>query len=318
MRLPSLKCIEAFESAAKHLNFTRASEELNLTSAAVSQRIAALEADLGFPLFERNGPRLRLTEAGELARPILLQSLSQMRSAIGSLQDITQNSLLTIKVSPSFAHKWLIPRLGRFHLRYPNIDLRVWSMTNRIALRGDELCLAVYYGIDPEQGLDANLRVDSMFEEQVFPVCSPQYAEANAPFDSVDALGRATLLHDDTMQPLVSFPDWRRWCDSFEIEDVDTNHGPRYMVSSMAMNAAIEGQGVCLGRSALASDDLATGRLIQPFSEVYPLTFQYLFVYPQILAEQQNFEVFREWLLEEAARFQDELQDEALTEKRQE
>lgn len=303
MRLPSIKCIEAFEAAAKHLNFTRASAELNLTSAAVSQRIAALESDLGYALFQRNGPKLRLTEAGELSRPILLQSLSQIRSAIGSLRDITQNSLLTIKVSPSFAHKWLIPRLGRFHLRHPNIDLRVWSMTNRIVLKPDELCLAVYYGIDPQQGLESNFMVDSMFKEQVFPICSPGFAKVHAPFDHLDALQRAPLLHDDTMKPLVSFPDWRRWCDNFEIDNVDTNHGPRYMVSSMAVNAAIEGQGVCLGRGVLASDDLAAGRLIRPFEEVYPLTFEYLFVYPKLLAQQKNFELFRAWLLEEVSAF---------------
>lgn len=300
MRLPSLKSIEAFEVAAKHLNFTRAGDELHLSSAAVSQRVATLEKSLGFDLFERHGPKLTLTEAGRACRPVLSRALSQMRDAVASLLEEARNSVLTIKASPSFAQKWLVPRLPRFYSRHPELDLRVWSTTTQVQLQEGESALAIYYGIEPAEGLPQSLAVDFLFEERVFPVASPAYAN-KARLTSLMDLRKATLLHDDTMRRMRVFPNWRRWCDAFEIRGVDTRRGPRYIVSSIALNAAIDGQGVCLGRGALVRDDISDGRLVRPFPESYPLGFQYLLVYPTHFPQLPVFQVFRQWLLDEAA-----------------
>jgi len=300
MRLPSLKSIEAFDAAAKHLNFTRAGSELHISSAAVSQRVATLEDSLGFELFDRNGPKLTLTDAGRACRPVLSRALSQMRDAVGSLQEVTRNPVLTIKASPSFAQKWLVPRLPRFYSHHPEIDLRVWSTTNTVQLQEGEPLLAIYYGIETRAGLPDTLAVDFLFEERVFPVASPAYAEKKRLRTLAD-LRNATLLHDDTMRRMRVFPNWRRWCDAFDVRDINTRRGPRYVVSSIALEAAVDGQGVGLGRGALVKDDLAAGRLLRPFGESYPLSFQYLFVYPMHFPQRRSFRLFRDWLLREAA-----------------
>ena len=304
MRLPSLKSIEAFDAAAKHLNFTRAGNELSISSAAVSQRVATLEGLLGFELFERHGPKLTMTDAGRACRPVLSRALSQMRDAVGSLQEVTRNPVLTIKASPSFAQKWLVPRLPRFYSHHPEIDLRVWSTTNTVKLEEGDPSLAIYYGIELSEGLPETLVVDFLFQERVFPVASPAYADKHRLRDLAD-LRNATLLHDDTTRRMGLFPNWRRWCDAFDIRDVNTRRGPRYVVSSIAQEAAVDGQGVGLGRGALVRDDLAAGRLIRPFPECYPLSFQYLFVYPMHFPQRRSFRLFREWLLREAGSHND-------------
>lgn len=306
MQLPSIKSLEAFEAAVKHLNFTRAAEELHLSSAAISQRISALEDVLAFALFERKGPKLELTKMGEVSHPILIRSITQVRTAIGSLNEITQNKVHTIKVSPSFAQKWLTPKLGDMNLRHPNIDLRVWSTTNRVRLENEEFCSAIYYSIDPTKRLSSSLAIESLFEERVFPVCSPEYAERMAGALEDRDFSKLTLIHDDTMKPMQTFPDWRRWCDTFSLRNVDTSHGPRFIVSSIAIQSAIEGQGLALARGALARDDLRDGRLVRPISDVYPLKFPYFFVYPKIMAQQDNFLTFRDWLLEQSTQHNDE------------
>lgn len=306
MLLPSLKSIEAFESAAQYLNFTKAGTELNLTSAAISQRVTSLEDALGYELFERHGPKLKLTEMGEICRPRLIQALSQMRASISSLQEIAGQRVLTVKVSPSFAQKWLIPRLGRFYLNNPKVDLRVWSTTDSVRINQDELCSAIYYGINPSDGILGNQDVDYLFKERVFPVCSPEYYERNLQAFRQRNIQQLVLLHDDTMKPMRSFPDWQRWCEAFGLEDVNTNHGPRFVVSSIAIQAAVEGQGIVLARGALVRDDVRSGKLITPFDDVYPFGFDYLFVYPKILSQNENFNLFLKWLLDEARQHVDE------------
>lgn len=301
MYLPSLKSIEAFEAAAKHLNFTRAANDLNLTSAAISQRVAALEEELGYALFNRRGPRLELTEAGKICRPVLIQSLRQMREAIGSLREITDSSVLTVKTSPSFAQKWLIPRLRSFRKQNPDIDIRVLSTTQRVDIHEGEQLMAIYYGTDPTRGLAGNLAVDPMFDERVFPVCSPSFAKAHGPFKTLKDLTSVPLIHDDTMQFMRVFPSWERWCQNFEIENVDVNRGLRFVVSSLALQGALEGHGMALGRGALVREDLKKRRLVKPFAETYPLNFEYLFVSPKFLAQREDFVIFREWLLTEAS-----------------
>lgn len=302
-RLPPLKNIEAFEIAAKHLNFTQAGLDLSITSAAISQRVASLEAALDHKLFHRRGPTLELTEYGQLCRPILNDAMTQMLDAIGSLKDLSENRVLTIKTSPSFAQKWLIPRLGRFNQRHPDIDLQIWSTTDKVHLDEGELYLAIYYGIDPANAIAPSLAVDPLFNEQVFPVCSPGYASQQPKIESMEDLRNLRLLHDDTMSSMQIFPNWRRWFDEFGMKQVDATQGPRFIVSSVALQSAIEGQGVTLARGALVKDDLDAGRLVSPFAETYPLSFEYFFVYPKLLAGRASFRAFREWLHEEALLF---------------
>lgn len=300
MRLPSIKNIEAFEAAARHLNFTRAGEDLNVTSAAISQRVINLEKTLGVKLFHRHGPKLKLTEEGQACRPILQRSLGQMRNTVGLLQDLTISRILTLRASPSFAQNWLVPRLTSFRELHLDVDLRVASTTNSIRVEDGELVMAIYYGIDQKAGLASNLAVDTLFEEHVFPVCSPDYASRNGGITTLNDLQNLFLLHDDTMSALRVFPNWRQWCDYFDLNSVDTNKGFRFVTSALAQEAALAGQGIVLGRGALVADHIRSGRLIAPFTEVFPLGFEYQFVYPRTLLDRDDFAVFRDWLLQKS------------------
>lgn len=309
MHLPSLKSIEAFEVAAKHLNFTKAGDELNLTSAAISQRVAMLESTLGYSLFHRNGPRLTLTDTGKSCLPVLSRALRQTREAVNSLEDIAETSLITIKTSPSFAQKWLIPKIGRFRDRHPEIDLRILGSSDRIDIKEGELIAAVYYGIDLNLGLADNLGVDRLFEERVFPVCSPDFQNQHGPFGSLSDLARVPLLHDETMSAMAVFPSWRRWCENFELTNIDTSRGLRFRVSELAVQATVEGQGMGLGRGALVRHDVESGKLVRPFKEAYPLSFGYQFVYSKLLLQRPDFEPVRQWLADEARDYERQRSD---------
>lgn len=300
MRLPALKNIEAFEAAARHLNFTRAGEDLNVTSAAISQRVINLEKTLGFRLFVRRGPKLVLTEEGQTCRPILQRTLGQVRNTVGLLQDMTISRILTLRTSPSFAQNWLLPRLSKFRQAHPGIDLRITSTTNSVGVEDGELVMAVYYGIDQKIGLAGNLAVETLFDERVFPVCSPEFAEAHCPIKEFRDLQELPLLHDDTMMELRVFPNWRQWCDYFELKKVDTSKGFRFVTSALALDATISGHGIALGRGALVRHHLDAKRLIRPFEDVFPLRFEYQFVYPRAFLDRPDFQAFRDWLLDEA------------------
>lgn len=306
MRLPSLKNVEAFEAAAKHLNFTRAGEELNITSAAVSQRVAGLEESLGYRLFLRSGPKLELTDNGMLCLPLLSRALLQMREAVSTLEDVDDISVLTIRASPSFVNKWLIPKLVSFTGANRETDLRILGTSDRIDIEEGERLAAIFYGIEPGQGLAENLAVDRLIREDVFPVCSPDYAATHGPFEALDDLRRIDLLHDETMKAMQSFPTWQRWCENFDLEGVEFNRGLRFRVSELAVEAAVAGLGMALGRGALVRKDIEAGRLVRPFSQIYPLSFDYLLVYPRILNQRPDFQKFRAWILEEAKRYESE------------
>lgn len=300
--------MEAFEAAARHLNFTRAGEELNVTSAAISQRVINLERSLGFELFTRRGPKLVLTDEGQACRPVLQRALGQMRNTVGLLQDMTISRILTLRTSPSFAQKWLLPRLHNFRERHSDIDLRITSTTNSVMVDEGEQVMAVYYGIDQKVGLAANLAVDTLFDERVFPVCSPSFAARHAPIETLSDLHRLPLLHDDTMNVIRVFPNWHQWCDYFELKKVDTSKGLRFVTSALAIDAALDGHGLTLARGALVREHLVEGRLVRPFDEVFPLKFQYQFVYPRALNERPDFQLFRDWLLEEVETHKSERQ----------
>lgn len=300
MRLPSLKNVQAFEAAARHLNFTRAGEDLNLTSAAISQRVVNLEKTLGFELFVRRGPKLVLTPEGQSCRPVLQRALTQMRNTVGLLQDMTISQILTLRTSPSFAQKWIMPRLKSFRTQYPDIDLRIITTTNSVSVEEGELIMAVYYGIDQKVGLASNLSVDTLFDERVFPVCSSNFLDDHGDINELQDLQRLPLIHDDTMTALGVFPNWRQWCDFFELGRVDTSKGLRFVTSGLALDAALDGHGIALGRGALVRDHLSNGRLVRPFTEVFPLRFEYQFVYPRSLSEREDFQCFRTWILDQA------------------
>ena len=295
-RLPPLKSLRVFEVAARHLSFTRAAEELHVTQAAVSHQIKTLEDWLGIPLFRRLNRGLLLTDEGQLLFPPLREALDQMTAAIGRLHAEDATGVLTVSVMPSFASKWLVPRLSHFRQRHPDIDLRLSTTFEKTDFSRDDVDIAVRYGQGPWPKLHSAL----LMTEEIFPVCSPVLLEGPHPLRTPADLRYQTLLHDTVPRNVhFYFPNWELWLEAAGAGDVDPSHGPGFLDASMAIQTAIDGQGVALARTALVVDDLAAGRLIKLFDVVLPAVNAYWIISPEVTADRPKIKAFRDWLLSE-------------------
>ena len=295
-RLPPLNAVRTFEAAARHLSFTRAAEELNVTQAAISHQVKALEDVLGIQLFRRLNRRLMLSDAGQGYLPPLRDALDAIAAATMRLQANEDSGTLKVSVLQSFAAKWLLPRLVRFRERHPEIDVVV-SATDRLTDFGrDEADMAIRYG--PGRN-PAHLRSDLLMTDAAYPVCSPKLLEGRHPLRQASDLRHHALLHDSVSRTDDN-PDWRLWLKRAEVTGVDPDRGLAYSDSSMVMAAAIAGHGVALGRSSLAEDDIAAGLLVRPFGPTLPSGLVYTVISPLANADRPKVRAFREWLLEEA------------------
>ncbi len=291
-RLPPLDTLRVFEAAGRHLSFTRAAVELHVTQAAVSHRIKALEEHLGLPLFKRLNRALLLTEQGQVYLKAVNRALEDLRQATGRLHSNDASGVLTVSSLPSFATRWLVPRLGRFQRRHPDIDLRLAPSTALTDFNQDDVDLAIRYG----RGNYPGLQVWRFMTEDVFPVCSPDLAAGDPPLRCPADLRHHYLLHDS------GCVEWRAWLMAADIEGVDPERGTIYEDSSMLIQAALAGQGVALARSVLVEDELAAGRLIKPFELSLPADYAYYLVCPRYTAERPKLIAFRDWLFAERDR----------------
>ncbi len=284
-RLPPLNSLRAFESAARHLSFTKAADELAVTQSAVSHQVNALEEWAGVPLFKRQGRAMVLTEAAVKFLPAVSTALDQIALAGRKLQAVDPtHGWLTVAVMPSFAAKWLVPRLADFHEKNPDMDVWIATFEAQTGALGSDIDVAIRYGRGEWPGL-ASVRIMS---EELFPVCAPRLAAGlKAPAD----LANTTLLHDDLRVY------WGMWCAAAGLTGVDTARGPGFDDSGLLIQAAIEGLGVALGRSVLVKGDLDAGRLVRPFDVALGAEFAYYLVYPPDLENAPKIETFRTWLL---------------------
>ncbi|HSR72011.1 MAG TPA: transcriptional regulator GcvA [Kiloniellales bacterium] len=293
-RLPPLNALRAFEAAARHLSFTKAAEELHVTQAAISHQVKGLEESLGRPLFRRFNRRLMLTDAGQAYLPALSEALDAIEQATRRLQ-ASDGGPLKVSAANSFAAKWLLPRLPRFRQRHPEIDIQVSASDTLVDLLRDDFDMGIRFG----RGHYPGLLVDHLFDDVVFPVCSPRLRDGPHPLDAPEDLRYHTLLHDDVTGS--DMPDWRKWLAAVGVKGLNAERGPFFSHSSLAIQAAIEGQGVALARGSLVALDLEAGRLIRPFGPPLPSNFAcYLVLAPQT-AERPKVKAFRAWLLEETA-----------------
>ena len=289
-QIPPLTALRAFEAAGRHLSFTKAAHELHVTQAAISHQVKSLEKYLGLKLFRRLNRTLLLTDAGQLYLPPLTDAFEGITRATHRLRQHLGRARLTVSVLPSFAAGWLVPRLGRFRQRCPDVDLRIDPTNSLTDFRRDGVELGILYG----RGNYPGLRTDRLMREEFFPVCSPRLLEGPAPLRDPADLTHHTLLHDDMTV------DWRTWLLAAGVEGVDAERGITVTDSSMLLRAAIAGQGVALARSVLAADEIASGRLVRPFDVDVPTEYAYYLAYPEKSADQPNVVAFREWILEEA------------------
>jgi len=290
-RLPSLNALRAFEAAARHLSLTKAAVELSVTPGALSHQIKALEARLGAKLFQRTARGLAFTDVGRDYLPVVREAFDRLAAGTDSLFGQSQAATLTVSVSPNFAAKWLVPRLGHFAAAHPAIDLRIAASIEHVDFSASDVDLAVRHG----DGRWPGLAVTKLIGEQVVAVASPRLVSGKPPLKRPRDLKAHTLLH--APGPL----DWRAWLDAAGLADVDVRRGPRFNQASMAIEAAVDGVGVALARTALVAQDLIAGRLVQPFGPALAAPFAYYIVCPQPTANRPKNRAFRDWLLTEAA-----------------
>ena len=291
---PPLNALKAFESAGRHLSFTKAAAELNVTPAAISHQVKALEELLEVPLFRRLTRALRLSDAGQAALPTLSQGFDKLAQGVEQMRAHCESGVLTISVSPSFSAMWLVPRLEHFRSRHPDIEIRIDGTDRRVDLARDDADVAVRYGPGGYNGV----RVDCLFSQVNTPVCSPALLSCEHPLRQPDDLRHHTLLHVDWKDAEAS---WRMWLLAAGLHDIDPTRGPHFSMENMAVQAALDGHGVALIGDMLVADELAAGRLVRPFdpSLSTPLTFSYYLLSAKDSAEQPKVAAFRDWLLEE-------------------
>ncbi len=289
-RLPPLNALKAFEAAARNESFTRAAEELHVTQGAVSHQVKALEETLGLKLFDRERQRLALTGRGRDYLAVVRDAFDRIAAGTERLTRARDSNVLTISTSPDFAAKWLVHRLGRFAEMHLGIDLRVVATDHHVDFARDEVDLAVRHGKGKWPGLDAV----RLCAERLFLVCSPKRLSGRR------RIGKPA----DLLQfPLLRLEDWSTWMKWFAAAGVSEPkcHGPIINRASMLIDAAIDGQGIALARTALAARDLIDGRLIRPVDVSLRLANAYWIVTPKSGAAVPKIANLRKWLLAEAA-----------------
>ena len=300
--LPGLGAFRTFEAAARHRSFTRAADELGVTPAAVSHLVRELESQLQVKLFQRTSRVVRLTDAGEILGTAVAEALEGLGRAVARVRDADGQPRLNVTATPSIAIKWLVPRLNRFLERMPGVDVRIDMSRHVVDFARADMDIGVRFGTGDYPGLQA----DRLFTETVAPVCSPKLMKGRRPLRHPRDLRHHTLIHVDWQALGETWPTWEMWMQSAGVTGVDATRGIHFGQGVMAIQAAIDGQGVALGDAGLSAADLEAGRLVRPFELTLktPPQFAYWIVTPPRTADRPLVQAFREWLLAEAAAMQ--------------
>lgn len=294
-RLPPLNALRAFEAAARHLNFSRAADELSVTPGAVSQQIQNLEDYVGAALFKRTPKGLLLTDAAQTALPALREAFDRLAEAASLLTAAVDGRRLTITAAPSFAAKWLMSRLGDFERSHPQVDIWLSTGMDLVDFAAGEVDVAIRYGSGRYPGLE----VQRLMAERVIPVASPTLLAEN-PLTTPEELANHVLLHDGSPDLDDSCPDWPMWLAARGLKSIDGARGPRFNLSSLVIEAAINGRGVALAKETLALDDIEAGRLVTPFDIQTEVDFAYHLVYPKAKGRLPQVKAFVGWITAQA------------------
>lgn len=293
-----LNALRAFDAAARHLSFKKAAEEISVTPAAISQQIRSLEEYLGVQLFIRDKQVLRLTKQAERALPSLEDAFENFEVTVDILQESEKDNDLRLTLSPSFASKWLIPRLGRFQDEHPEIAVRVSASMDLVNFRNTDFDLAVRYG----RGNYPGLYVEELMKEEVFPVCSPELLTGEKSIKTYEDLRNVTLIHDDSSLEDESCPKWEMWLKAVGITMPNDGKRIHFNTTQLTLEAALAGRGVAIAKGTIAKDDLEKGKLVKLFARAQPVDFAYYIVCPENRREIPKVKAFINWLREEAIR----------------
>jgi len=290
-RLPSLTGLSAFEAAARLMSFTAAAEELKLTQSAVSQRIRTLEEYLGTPLFKRFPRRLELTMQGRQLAPAMCDVLNRMEFICGQVNSNAQRSVLTVRVDPSFAAKWLMPRISSFCETCPNLRLQIFTTREPAKLADKDPDISICWG---RVGDWPNMEVDHFINCEIFPVCHPSLCQGKNAIRKIEDLSHhAVLRHSERDY-------WQPWLRVAGFPYLPLRISIEYDDASTAVDAAVHGQGVCLASGPLVDIDLSCSRLVRPFSTAWSGGLSFFLVYRKERGNSAKAQAFRQWIAEAA------------------
>jgi len=302
MKLPSyLNALRAFEASARNKSFSAAANELNVTPAAVGQLVRGLEDWLGVALFHRSTSgkeRLITTAPAKRALPIIQEGFEKLSLGIETLKEDALAGALTVTVSPAFATKWLMPRIDRFQSRNPGTDVRLDISLKLLDFISHNIDIGVRYGSGSWLGLNAEL----LMHEELFPVCSPALILRDTkPISDTSFFEYHTLIHDLSLGDNLEFVTWNKWFAKAGIPIPIKNRSMQINNSAAVLQAAIDGHGIALARSAMVADDIASGRLIRLVPDIsYTSELSYFVVYRADHISIPRIRAFRDWLVQEA------------------
>ncbi len=286
-RLPPLNSMKCFEAAGRLLSFTDAAKELNVTQAAISHQIKVIEEFLDVPLFNRYPRRIVLTEQGKALLPTVTEVFDKLSIAVESISEEQSSNMVNVRLAPSFAAKWLSPRLKYFWKKHPEINVNLYHAHPAVDFEREDVDIAVTYG----RGKWSNVISEPLLSLDFFPVCCPRFMENDKPLTDIDNLRYYTFLHD------ANYECWAEWIVLAGVDDIVSNKGTIIDDTNVLIQAAIDGQGVALGSAVFVEDHLKSGRLIKPFD----ITLQNDFAYHVVSTEQKLLnpavQAFKDWLL---------------------
>jgi LysR family transcriptional regulator, glycine cleavage system transcriptional activator len=292
-----LNALRAFEAAARLHTFVAAAAELNVSPSAISQLVKTLEDYVGRPLFLRSRTGVTPTREAELAYRPIRDGFALLIEGLQRLGRPDTPNIVTMSVTPAFAGKWLLPRIESFRAAHPRLDIRLDTTNRLVDYYTEGIDIGVRYGVGQYPGLQA----ERLMGEDIFPVCSPKLLDIlGKPSIGLDDLREITLIHDATFEFDPTFPSWITWLAARGVRVEEPMRGGLHMNSSaLAIQAAIAGQGIALGRSQLIEADLSAGLLIKPFGEQQVSRCAYYVVYPQRSSLATPVKAVRDWLLKE-------------------
>ncbi len=290
-KLPPLKAVQCFEAASRLGSFATASEELLVTPSAVSHQIKALEREVGVPLFHRIHRSIVLTDAGRRYAEQIAEAFGQIEAATRSIERVSRADILTIHSVPSFATQWLMPRLARYSVLHPDVDIRLNASVDRVDLPAGEADFDIRYGtVFPDAGVEV-----IPFPPETFVVIgSPDMVQGSRAVRQISDLHGRTLIFTE-----VNLVGWRRWLDEMGERDFDLGRGPRFDRTFMAISAAVDGLGIGLESRLMIQRELDTGRLVLPLGTTGVQLICHHLLYLRSKAHIPKIKAFREWLSEQ-------------------
>jgi LysR family glycine cleavage system transcriptional activator len=291
-QLPPLSSLRTFEAVARQLSFSKAAQELHVTPGAVSQQIRTFEELLGVKLFDRTKRSVSLTQVASRMLPDVQAGLDLLGRACSNQVLPVRERTLAISVAPSFASKWLLPRLPSFYSQHPDIELRISATVDLADFGRDGIDLAIRLG----HGRYAGLHAEPLFSEALTPLCSPELLKGKGRLKTLEDLRKHRMIHDTSIPGQSEHSAWEKWLALAGAKHISARRGVRFTLAELAMQAAIDGAGIVLGRLVLAEGDIAAGRLVRPFKAELPLEVSYFLVRSESIAPRPELLDFRNWL----------------------